>query len=154
MFTGAYIAVWVVFSVAATGLQWQLDRWALLSPAVASTSTASATIVLLAAGLYQFTPLKQACLRACRSPLELITRYWSHGPFGIGLRHGIYCVGCCWMLMLVLFVVGVMNVSWVALIAVFALAEKILPRHQYLSYGAGAALLVGAGWMMYVRAFA
>jgi predicted metal-binding membrane protein len=154
IFAAAYVIVWAGFSIIATLLQWQLDRLALLSPEMATTSALLAAIVLIVVGLYQFTPLKQACLRGCRSPLEFITRYWNRGPFGIGLRHGIYCVGCCWMAMLLLFVGGVMNLLWVALIAAFILVEKISPRGEWLSYGAGAALICWGGWMLYTHALA
>jgi predicted metal-binding membrane protein len=154
LFSAAYMVVWIGFSIAATLLQWQLEVAALLSPAMASANALFAAVVLIAAGIYQFTPLKQACLRGCRSPLEFISRFWSSGAFLMGLRHGLYCVGCCWMLMLLLFVGGVMNLLWVALLAAFVLAEKIAPRAQWLSYGAGAALVFGGAWILYVNAFA
>jgi predicted metal-binding membrane protein len=151
IFAAAYIIVWLGFSIIATVLQWQLDRLTLLSPAMASTSALFAAIILIAVGVYQFTPLKRACLRGCRSPLEFISRYWNRGPFGIGLRHGLYCVGCCGMVMLLLFVGGIMNLLWVALIAAFILVEKIIPRGEWLSYGAGAALIGLGGWMLYTQ---
>jgi predicted metal-binding membrane protein len=151
IFAAAYVVVWAGFSVIAVLLQWQLDRLAMLSPATAATSVVLSALVFIAIGAYQFTPWKQACLRHCRSPLEFISRYWSRGPFGIGLRHGIYCVGCCWMLMLLLFVGGVMNLLWVALIAAFVLAEKTVPRGEWLSYGAGAALIGWGGWTAYAH---
>jgi predicted metal-binding membrane protein len=151
IFAAAYLLVWLGFSVAATLLQWQLDSLAQLSPALASTNTVFAAIVLIAAGIYQFTPLKRACLRGCRSPLEFISRYWGRGPFGIGLRHGLFCVGCCWMLMLVLFAVGTMNLLWVALIATFVLFEKVLPRGERLSYGAGVVLVGWGSWALYAH---
>jgi len=153
LFAAAYIIVWLGFSIIATLLQWQLDRLTLLSPAMASTSALLAAIVLIVAGLYQFTPLKQACLRGCRSPLEFITRYWNRGPFGIGLRHGIYCVGCCWMVMLLLFVGGIMNLLWVAAIAAFILIEKVMPRGEWISYGAGVALICWGSLMLFTHAF-
>lgn len=152
VFAVAYVVVWICFSGAATLLQWQLEYLALLSPMMASTSTLLAAVVLVAVGFYQFTPLKQACLRGCRSPLEFITRYWDRGPFGIGLRHGMYCVGCCWMLMLLLFVGGAMNLLWVALIAAYVFVEKVVPRGEWLSYGAGTALICWGGWMLYTHA--
>jgi predicted metal-binding membrane protein len=153
-FAASYVVVWIGFSVAATALQWQLDRLALLSPEMASSNTLITASILIGVGLYQFTPWKHACLRGCRSPLEFISRYWGSGPFGIGLRHGLYCVGCCFMLMLLLFVAGIMNLLWVAVIAAFVLAEKIAPRGAWLSYGAGAAL-VGLGvWALFAHALA
>ena len=153
IFATAYVAVWIGFSVAATLLQWQLDHLAMLSPAISVTSALLSAIVLIAIGAYQFTPWKQACLRNCRSPLEFITWHWNRGPFGMGFRHGIYCVGCCWMLMLLLFVGGVMNLLWVLLIAAFILAEKTVPRGEWLSYGAGAALIGWGGWTVYAHVF-
>lgn len=153
IFAVAYVVVWMGFSGAAILLQWQLDRLAMLSPTMAATSALLSAIALIAIGAYQFTPWKQACLRNCRSPLEFITGHWNRGPFGIGFRHGIYCVGCCWMLMLLLFVGGVMNLLWVALIAAFILAEKTVPRGKWLSYGAGAALIGWGGWTVYAHVF-
>jgi predicted metal-binding membrane protein len=153
IFATAYVIVWVGFSVAAVLLQWQLDRLAMLSPSMATASAVLAGGALILIGAYQFTLWKQACLRNCRSPLEFITWHWNRGPFAIGLRHGIYCVGCCWMLMLLLFIGGVMNLLWVALIAAFVLAEKTLPRAEWLSYGAGAALIGWGGWTLFVHAF-
>lgn len=153
LFAGAYVVVWMGFSIIATVLQWQLDRLSFLSPAIATTSALLSAVALIATGAYQFTSWKRACLHNCRSPLEFITGYWNRGPFGIGLRHGIYCVGCCWMLMLLLFVGGVMNLVWVALIAAFILAEKTVAHGEWLSYGAGAALIGWGGWTAYAHAF-
>lgn len=153
-FAAGYVLVWTGFSVAATVLQWQLDRLRLLSPHFSVASALLSGFILIAAGAYQFTPWKQACLRNCRSPLEFISANWSHGPFGIGWRHGLYCVGCCWMLMLLLFVGGVMNMLWVALIALFVLAEKTVPKAEWVSYAAGIAFLAWGCWTVYARAFA
>jgi len=103
--------------------------------------------LLLAAGVFQWTPLKHACLRGCRSPLSFLMGEWREGTAGafrMGLRHGAYCVGCCWALMALLFVVGVMNLVWIAVIAVFVMAEKVLPRGELLGHIGGVAL-VGTG---------
>ena len=154
IFTAAYVSVWSGFSIAATLLQWLLDRSALLSPTMVTTNGLIAGAVLIAAGVYQFTPLKQACLRSCRSPLEFISGYWNSGPFRIGLRHGMYCVGCCWMVMLLLFVGGIMNLMWVAVIAAFVVAEKMAPRGPWLGYGVGAVLTAWGIWTLYVYALA
>jgi predicted metal-binding membrane protein len=145
-FALAYVLLWAAIGLLGVLLQWQLDRLALLSPAIAVTSAAIAGVVLIAAGLYQFTPLKQACLHGCRSPLEFISQYWNRGPFGLGLTHGLYCIGCCWMLMLLLFVGGVMNLLWVAAIALFVLIEKMAPRGRWIAYAAGVALIVAGAW--------
>lgn len=148
-FALAYALLWAAVGLLGALLQWQFDRLALLTPAIAVTSTAATGAALIAAGLYQFTPLKQACLRGCRSPLEFISQYWTRGPFGLGLTHGVYCVGCCWMLMLLLFVGGVMNLVWVAAIALFALIEKVAPRGRLIAYAAGIALVVAGGWQLH-----
>jgi predicted metal-binding membrane protein len=149
LFASAYLIVWAVFSLVSTVFQWQLDRFAQLTPMLATANALVAAIVLITAGVYQFTPLKQACLRGCRSPIEFVSRYWNRGPFGIGLVHGLYCLGCCWMLMLLLFVGGAMNLLWVALIAAFIFAEKIAPHGKWVSYIAGMALITGAAWVLY-----
>ena len=100
--------------------------------------------ILIAAGLYQFSPLKHACLRACRGPAEFLTRHWRPGSFGalrMGLEHGVFCVGCCWVLMALLFVGGVMNPLWIAILAIFVLAEKLGPQGPWLAYVSGLVLL-------------
>ena len=125
-----YVAVWSGFSLAATLAQWGLERAALLSPMMVGTSPILGGGLLVVAGLYQWTPLKQACLRHCRSPIHFLShglRKGSGGALVMGLEHGAFCVGCCWFLMGLLFVGGVMNLLWVAAIAVFVLFEKVLP---------------------------
>ena len=147
-FAFGYLAIWAAFSLAATALQFGLERAALLSPMMETTSIALAGAVLIAAGAYQWTPLKQACLRYCRSPLEFVLTQWrpgARGAFQMGLRHGAVCVGCCWLLMLLLFVGGVMNFAWIAGIALFVLVEKIGPAGHWISRGAGALLMVWGG---------
>ena len=130
VFASGYLIVWILFSLIATILQWALEQWALLSPMMVSTSPYLGGGLLCVAGLYQWTPLKDACLENCRSPVEFLSRTWRPGTGGaliMGIHHGIYCVGCCWLLMSMLFVVGVMNLLWVGAIATFVLLEKILP---------------------------
>ena len=144
VFAFGYIAVWATFSLAATALQYGLENLALMSPMMQTTSIALAGTVLIVAGLYQWTPLKQACLRHCRSPLEFITAYWrpgARGAFVMGLRHGAYCLGCCWMLMLLLFVGGVMNFAWIAGLALFVLVEKLVPAGHWIGRAAGVLLV-------------
>jgi predicted metal-binding membrane protein len=100
--------------------------------------------ILLLAGAYQFTPLKRVCLAHCRSPLGFLTTYWRSGRWGaftMGVRHGAHCLGCCWPLMLLLFVSGVMNILWVAALAVFVLGEKLLPRGEWIGRIGGAVFL-------------
>jgi len=149
VFTGGYVLAWTGFSVAATVLQWALHSSLLLSPMMTTTSPLLGAAVLVAAGVYQFTPLKHACLKHCRSPLGFLMTRWrdgSRGAFLMGLEHGVYCLGCCWVMMLLLFVVGVMNLLWVAAITLFVLLEKLAPRGESWSRFAGVALIAaGAG---------
>lgn len=152
IFVGAYLVVWTAFSVAATVLQAALEAAALMTPAMTVASAGLSALALVAAGVYQVTPLKQACLRKCRHPLEFFITRWRTGragAFRMGLEHGAYCLGCCWALMLLLFVAGVMNLAWVALIAAFVFAEKLLPAGRLTSYAAGAVLV---GYGIYVLA--
>lgn len=139
-----YVGVWGAYSAAAAGLQYGLEEAALLSPMMQTTSIAFAGAVLIAAGVYQWTPLKQSCLRKCRSPLEFLATEWREGrrgAFVMGLRHGSYCVGCCWMLMLLLFVGGVMNLAWIIGLALFVLSEKLAPAGHWLGRAAGLGLI-------------
>ena len=129
-FFAGYVAVWVLFSMAATGAQWGLMRAALLSPMMTSTSTIFAGTVLIMAGVYQWTPYKNVCLTRCREPVWFLSRIWrdgTGGAFRMGLVHGAFCLGCCWILMALLFVGGVMNLLTVAAIAVFVMVEKVAP---------------------------
>ena len=151
LFASAYLLVWAAFSIAATSAQLGLQQVRLLSPAMATGSTALAGALLLVAGVYQLTPLKQACLRQCRSPLDFLTRYWRKGALGalqMGLRHGLFCLGCCWALMALLFVGGVMNMFWVAALALFVLLEKIVPGGRSLGYAAGIGLILWGGTIL------
>jgi predicted metal-binding membrane protein len=145
LFASGYLLVWCVFSLAATVLQWGLDRLGLLSETMAIGNAILASTVLIAAGVYQWTPLKDACLRHCRSPTEFLIRHWHRGTFGavrIGIRHGFFCLGCCWMLMTLLFVGGLMNFAWVGAIALLVLLEKILPWGGWMSRLAGVILVI------------
>ncbi|MFA9421659.1 MAG: DUF2182 domain-containing protein, partial [Gammaproteobacteria bacterium] len=152
-FLAGYVVVWTVFSAAATAMQYGLEQTALLSPMMISASPVFGGIVLLVAAVYQWTPYKNACLRRCRSPVWFLSTYWQDGASGalrMGLAHGAYCLGCCWALMLLLFVGGVMNLLCIAAITIFVLAEKVLPRgHDIGRLGAvilgltGIALITG-----------
>ena len=125
--------------------QWQLHEADLLSTAMVSASAWLGGALLLVAGVFQWTSLKQACLAKCRSPLSFLMTEWREGPTGafvMGARHGAYCVACCWALMALLFVVGVMNLLWVSGLAVFVLAERVLPGGPAVSRAAGALLVV------------
>lgn len=145
-FCGGYLSIWGMFGIAAVALQWALDRVALLSPEMATSSVAVGAAILIGAGLWQFTPAKNACLRKCRSPIQFLTQHWRPGARGawrMGVRHGIYCLGCCWVLMLLLFYGGVMNVYWIAGLAVFVLVEKTVSAGRWLGWLSGAVLI---GW--------
>lgn len=127
VFVSGYVVVWVAFSVAATAVQLMLDRTALLSSMMKADSAVLGGVILLAAGVYQLTPVKRACLENCRAPAHFLSRYWRGGAAGavrLGVRYGVYCLGCCWVLMGLLFVGGVMNLVWIAAIAAFILVEK------------------------------
>jgi predicted metal-binding membrane protein len=142
-----YLIVWLAFSAGATAAQWGLHEGALLSETMAASSTAVAGVILLAAGAYQLTPLKTRCLARCRTPLGFLLSNWrdgSSGAFLMGVRHGIFCLGCCWVLMALLFVVGVMNLAWVGVITLFILAEKIGPAGAVVAR-AGGAILIALG---------
>jgi predicted metal-binding membrane protein len=144
LFVLGYLAVWSGFAAAATALQWLLDTAGLLSPAMALGNAVMAGGVLVAAGLYQWTPLKAACLKHCRSPLDFLLFHWRDGAFGMlasGARHGLFCLGCCWMLMALLFVGGVMSLAWVGALALLVLIEKTLPWGGRMSRITGAVLL-------------
>jgi predicted metal-binding membrane protein len=128
MFGLGYLAVWTGFSACAALIQWGLHQAALLSPMMSASSPYLAGAILIVAGGYQLTPWKWACLTHCRSPLGFLMTHWRDGrtgAFQMGLRHGAYCLGCCWALMCVLFVVGVMNLVWVAMLTGLVLIEKV-----------------------------
>lgn len=150
-FAGAYLLVWVGFSAAATLLQALLEEVSLMTPAMSLASARLSALALIAAGLYQFTPMKHACLSKCRNPVEFFVARWRPGPAGafrMGLEHGAYCLGCCWVLMLLLFVTGVMNLAWVALIAAFVFAEKLLRAGRLVAYTAGTLLVLTGIWVL------
>ena len=146
-FLAGYLLAWTAFSAVATVVQWGLHATALLSPGMVGASPVLGGLLLLTAGVFQFTPRKHACLTHCRSPLGFVMAHWRAGRAGavrMGLEHGLYCVGCCWILMALLFVAGVMNLLWVAVISLFVLAEKVLPRGELVGR-LGGAILLAAG---------
>jgi predicted metal-binding membrane protein len=155
MFGLGYTIVWVVFSASAALAQWMLHQTAMLTPAMAVSNGRLAGGILVAAGAYQLTPVKGACLTRCRSPLGFLMTNWRDGALGalrMGLLHGVYCLGCCWLLMCLLFVVGVMNLVWVAALTAFVLVEKIGPFGPIAARVAGATMigfgtvLITGGW--------
>src|SRR5262245_43731799 len=144
-FVAGYFAIWTAFSIAAAAAQTALAHAGLTSMQMATTSAALGGALFIAAGLFEFTPLKDRCLIHCRSPLEWIPRHMRPGRFGafrMGVEHGTYCVGCCWALMLLLFVGGVMNLIWVAVLAAIVLVQKVLPGGVVLARVAGLVLVV------------
>jgi predicted metal-binding membrane protein len=144
VFVSGYLLVWAGFSLAAALVQAGLEHAALLTPMMESASKWLNGALLVAAGAYQLTPLKDLCLSKCRNPVQFFMTHWRPGTAGalrMGVTHGAYCVGCCWVLMLLLFAVGVMNLAWVAVIAAFVLLEKLLPAGRLVSRLAGAALI-------------
>ena len=144
-FAIGYLLVWTSFSAVATLLQWGLEKLAVLSPMMASTSSLLGAGLLLAAGIYQLTPFKNACLRHCRSPVHSLMQHWRRGTSGafiMGFHHGAYCIGCCWLLMALLFVFGVMNLVWIAVLSVFVLLEKVVPRGELVARVAGVGFIV------------
>jgi len=129
-FAGGYLLIWTAFSLAATVLQRLLAHALLLSPMMEIRAPWFAAALIIVAGIYQLTPFKRTCLESCRSPAAFIAQYWRRGVkggFHIGLMHGLYCLGCCWALMMLLFVGGVMNLWWIAALTIFVLVEKIAP---------------------------
>lgn len=146
-FAAGYLLAWAGFSLLATLVQWMLERTALLTPMMESTNNSFGGIVLIAIGVYQWSPLKYACLDQCQAPLSFIQR---HGGFRqeasaslqLGARHGAYCVGCCWALMALLFVGGIMNILWIAAITMMVLLEKIIPAGRIVPRIVGLALAV------------
>jgi predicted metal-binding membrane protein len=144
-FAGGYLLAWLGFSVAATVLMWTLERAALTSTiTMSSASPWLSAAILVLAGLYQFSPWKGACLQGCRQPADFIARHWKPGAFGalrMGLEHGFVCIGCCWVLMALLFVGGIMNVLWIGILALFVILEKIVPQGPRLAWIGGLFLL-------------
>ena len=148
-FLAGYLAVWALFSLIAAGLQWLLDASKLLEPmTLGSAAKWFSAAVLVAAGFYQLSPLKEACLAHCRNPAQFLSRHYRPGragAFRMGARHGAFCVGCCWLLMALLFVGGVMNLAWIALLTLLVAAEKLLPAGRGVAIAAGLGLIAWGG---------
>ena len=152
IFLSGYLVAWALFSIVASAIQYPLHDSGLLNPMMNSRSYLLSGSILVIAGLYQWTPMKDACLTECRSPLSFLMTSWKEGHFGafkLGVHHGLYCIGCCWALMAVLFSVGVMNMLWVLLITVFVVLEKINPIPQlYMRALTGLLLIVWGGYWL------
>jgi predicted metal-binding membrane protein len=152
LFISGYFAVWSVFSLGAAIAQWVLHGVALLSPQMTANSTILCGLLFVGAGLFQFSPLKNVCLNHCRSPLTFLLTKWRNGPTGaflMGWSHGLFCTACCWLLMLLLFAVGVMNLLWIALLAIFALSERVAPKRWCLAQVSGLVLVAFGTWMLW-----
>ena len=150
-FVLGYVTAWMCFSIVATLAQEILHSVALVSSMGIGTSRIFGGIVLMATGIFQWTPLKNACLRHCRSPIGFLLTEWrdgSRGAFQMGLHLGAYCVGCCWLLMALLFIAGVMNLWWVAAITAFVLLEKVAPAGLWIARSTGIMLVFWGGWML------
>lgn len=144
-----YLVVWGLFSVGATALQRILASALMLTPMMEPATPILAALLLAVAGVYQMTPLKRACLRVCRSPIAYLLQHWRTGTVGalrLGLNHGLYCLGCCWALMLLLFAGGVMNLVVIVALLLWVLAEKLLPFGERTARASGIVLLALAAW--------
>ncbi len=151
IFAFGYLAAWGGYSLAGVLLQWGLERLGILSPMLVAQNELLVVFLLLAAGLYQLTPLKQACLRYCRSPLDFLNTRWRPGVAGalqMGFEQGAACVGCCWFLMALMFVGGLMNLYWVAGLALFVLLEKTVPWGRLFARATGIGLIVASGGLL------
>lgn len=145
LFTLGYLAVWGFFSVVAATAQWGLREAALLSDQALAVTPLAGAAVLVGAGVWELTPLKRGCLARCQSPLGFLLSEWRTGRGGalaMGARYGLFCLGCCWALMALLFVGGVMNLAWVAAITAVVLVEKLIPAGRLVSWVAGLLLVV------------
>ena len=155
VFLTGYFVVWWGFAILATAAQWGLHQAAMLSSMMGKVAPLVGGGILIAAGAFQWTPLKEVCLKHCRSPLDHLRSHWRDGRLGalmMGVEHGAFCLGCCWFLMALMFVVGVMNLAWMAGLTVFILLEKIIPQRQWgrlVGWSSGAALVVMGAWMAF-----
>jgi predicted metal-binding membrane protein len=155
VFALGYLLVWAAFSQVAVTVQWGLERSGLLSSMMASTSVTLGAALLIAAGVYQLTPLKYACLKHCRSPLFFISHHWRPGEWGalrMGLEHGAFCTGCCWFLMALLFYGGIMNLFWIIGLALFVLLEKVAPAGHWVGWVMGVGLIAWGGGLLLMAA--
>ncbi|MBI4173115.1 MAG: DUF2182 domain-containing protein [Candidatus Aenigmarchaeota archaeon] len=151
VFAAGYAFAWVAFSAAAAALQGALIYIGIFSMSAGLVNSVTGGIILVAGGIYQFSPLKNSCLKKCQSPLDFITENWKEGysgTAGMGLKHGAYCIGCCWLLMGILFAAGLMNLLWIAIITAFVFAEKNLMRFRWATKAGGLGLMLWGGWLL------
>jgi predicted metal-binding membrane protein len=151
VFISAYLIVWGLFGVAATLADWGLEQAALISPITQRLSPTLSAAVIIVAGVYQLTPLKYVCLTNCRSPFDFVINHWRDGPVGalrMGFEHGLYCLGCCWFLMALLFAAGTMNLLWMAAITAFVFAEKLLPGGRWIARVSGVLMVAFGAYLL------
>jgi predicted metal-binding membrane protein len=144
VFASGYLIAWCLFGLFATAADWGLERAALISPLTGRLNPILGAIVVIAAGIYQLTPLKSVCLTHCRSPFDFVLNHWREGAAGalrMGVEHGLYCLGCCWFLMTLLFAAGIMSLLWMAAITILVFVEKLFPAGQWIAAGSGVAIL-------------
>jgi len=143
-FIAGYLLAWILYSVLITLIQWGLHSVSILSPMMISSNNIFSSVLLIIAGLYQWSTLKQKCLQLCRTPLNMLTTQWREGISGaitLGFKHGQYCLVCCWFLMALLFVTGVMNLKWILVLTLLVMIEKCLPRGDIISKALGCLLI-------------
>jgi predicted metal-binding membrane protein len=152
-FVAGYLGAWTLYGAGATAAQWGFQRAALLSPVTLASGPVLGGLLLIAAGIFQWTPWKDACMAKCRNPLGFLLTHWRPGrlgAFALGGRYGLYCLGCCWLLMALSFALGVMNLVWMAAVTVFMLVEKIAPAGHSISRAAGVGLAAWGGWLLLI----
>ena len=152
VFALGYVIMWAAFSAIATGAQWGLEASGLLSGIMVGTSAVLGAGLLIAAGVWQLTPWKNACLRHCRSPIGFLSAHWRPGrtgAFKMGLVHGAFCLGCCWFLMALLFYGGVMNLYWIIGLALYILIEKLLPAGARIGQLTGVILIAWGATLLF-----
>jgi predicted metal-binding membrane protein len=154
VFAAGYLIAWGAFGLGATFAEWALERAALISPETQRVGPGLGAGMIIAAGIYQLTPLKNACLAHCRTPLDFVLNHWREGAPGaiqMDLEHGFYCLGCCWILMALLFAVGVKNLLWMAVLTASVLVEKLFPAGQWIARASGV-LMIGFGAVLLAQA--
>ncbi len=152
LFAWGYLVSWGIFSLIATALQWWFESVGWLTPMLSSSNTIFGGLLLILAGVYQLTPIKRACLKHCRNPILFLHNHWHSGNLGafrMGIFHGFYCLACCWFLMGLLFVGGVMNLYWIAGLAIYVLIEKSIPTGHWFGSLTGIVLSIWGVWMLF-----
>jgi len=148
-----YLLVWFLFSLVITLIQWLLHYYSVLTPMMISAHLSFTSLLLLCAGIYQWLPIKQRCLSLCRSPLSFLMKEWREGQLNaikLGSKHGAYCLGCCWVLMALLFVTGVMSLKWIFILTLVVLIEKLAPFGEIISKLLGVGLIISS-MVLYLR---